>query len=293
MKKNTLILLIVLVILLAVAFFLMNQSGEKNVSGSDVRLFISIDSLSVDMIEIESPTGKVALQKRGVEWFLKEPVEYRADQSAVTSLIHQSKNLPVKAIVSSNPEKRGIFQVDTTGTLVKISQNGREVASFVVGKMGQSYDETYVRKEQSNDVAVVEGSISWSFKKAIKDWRDKAVLTIPKESIKGISYQYSGESFSLALRDSVWMIGSDKAKAGDVTSLLTSVANIQADDFIDSVLSPAPRITATVSVGDVQLRFSEIKDKDKYFVQTSNSPQWFELQGWRAKQILKHKKELL
>jgi hypothetical protein len=89
------------------------------------------------------------------------------------------------------------------------------------------------------------------------------------------------------------MIGNDKAKAGEVTSLLGVLSNVQADDFIDSPLTPAPKITATVSVGDSQIRLSEIKDKDRYYVQTSNSPQWFELQAWRVKQMLKHKKDLL
>ena len=126
-------------------------------------------------------------------------------------MIHQSKNLAVKEIVSSNPEKRSIFQVDSTGTLVKIFQNGQERAAFMIGKQGQSYSETYVHNEQSNDVAVVDGSLAVWFNKAVKDWRDKTILNIPKETITTIAFQYAGESFSLSLHDSVWMIGDSKA----------------------------------------------------------------------------------
>jgi hypothetical protein len=176
---------------------------------------------------------------------------------------------------------------------VKIFQNGQEHAAFIVGKQGQNYAETYVRKAQSNDVVIVNGMFPLSFNKQVKDWRDKTVLNVPKENIKTISYQYPGESYSLALHDSVWMIGDRKAKAGDVTSLLASLSNIEADDFVDSVSTPSPKISATVTMGDVQIRFSELKDKDKYLVQSSNSTQWFELQGWHAKQILKHKKDML
>ncbi len=293
MKKKIYVLLGIFAILIVVAYVMMNRPGEHDISIGNSQFLVDVDSITVDKIEIMSPANRVVLGKKGGEWFLNEPVEYRANQSSVTSMIHQAKNLAVKEIVSSNPEKRPIFQVDSTGTLVKIFQNGQEHAAFIVGKRGQSYSETYVRKEQSNDVVIAEGSLSFSSNKAVKDWRDKTVLNIPKENIKTISYQYPGESFSLSLHDSVWMIGKNKPKVGEVTSLLTSLSNIETDDFIDSVIMPTPKISATVSVGDVQIRFSEVKDKDKYLVQTSNSPQWFELQGWHAKQILKHKKDMM
>ena len=293
MKKNTYLLIGILAVLILVAFILMNRPGESDVSADKSQLLFSIDSASVDKIMLQSPASKVTLERKGAEWFLSDPVQYRADQSSVTLLIHQSKDLDAKEVVSSNPAKRSIFQVDSTGTLVKLFQNGQEHASFVVGKMGQSYAETYVRKEQSDDVMVVKGALSWSFNKSVKDWRDKTVMTQPKEAITTITYQYPGETFALSLKDSVWMIGGEKAKMSDVSSLLGVLSNIQADDFIDSSITPAPKISATITVGDIQIRFSEIKGKDEYFVQTSSSPQWFELQAWRVKQMLKHKKDLI
>ncbi len=293
MKKNIYVLLGVFAILIVVAYVMMNRPGENDIAIGNSQFLVDVDSVAVDKIEIKSPTSSATLEKKGAEWSLSEPVVYRANQSSVTSLIHQIKNLAVKEIVSSNPEKRPIFQVDSTGTLVKIFQGGQEHAAFIVGKLGQSYSETYVRKEQSNDVAVVDGSLAVWFNKAVRDWRDKTILNVPKETIKTISYQYPGESFSISLHDSVWMIGDNKPKAGEVTSLLTSLSHIEADDFVDSVIVPTPKISATVSVGDVQIRFSEVKEKDKYLLQTSNSSQWFELQGWHAKQLLKHKKDML
>jgi len=293
MNKNIYILLGVFAVLIVIAFFVMNRPGEKDISAANSQFLVDVDSIAVDKIQIKSPTTAVTLEKKGMEWSLSEPVVYRANQSSVTSLIHQAKNLAVKEIVSSNPEKRSIFQVDSAGTLVRIFQNGQEHAAFIIGKQGQSYSETYVQKELSNDVAIVDGSLAVWFNKAVKDWRDKTILNIPKETITAIAFQYAGESFSLSLHDSVWMIGDSKPKAGGVTTLLTSLSNIEADDFVDSVLMPTPKISATVSVSDVQMRFSEVKDRDKYFAQTSNSPQWYELQGWHAKQLLKHKKEML
>lgn len=293
MKKNTLILTGTLGVLLLLAWYVINRPGEQSVSSTNSSMLVSVDSLAVDKIEVSSPSNNIVLERKGIEWFLASPVAYRADQSSVTSLIHQAKNMIVKGTVSSNPVKRGMFQVDSTGTLVRISQQGKAAVSFVVGKMGQSYTETYARKEESNDVVIVEGFLSWIFNKAAKDWRDKTVLSLPRDNVKEISFQYPGETFALSLRDSIWMLGNAKAKAADVASLVSSVTTLQADDFVDSTLSPMPKIVATVSIGGVQIRFSESKDKEKYLIQTSNSPQWFSLQSWRVKQVLKHKKDLV
>ncbi len=293
MKKNLVFLVGVLAVLVVIAYFLMNRSGETDISAGNSQFFVDVDSLGVDKIEISWPASRIVLERKGEEWSLTAPVQYRANQSSVSALIHQLKNLAVKEIVSSNPDKRGIFQVDSTGTIVRIFQAGQERSSIVIGKRGQGYSETYARKSQSNDVVVVDGSVAFTYTKSAKDWRDKTVLSFPKESVTKISYQYPGESFSLAFHDSVWMIGDSKPKGAEVTSLLTSLSHVDADDFIDSVMIPAPKISATISVGDAQIRFSEEKDKDKYLVQNSSSPQWFELQGWHAKQILKHKKDLM
>ena len=293
MKKNTYILVGVLAILLVIAVILMNRPGEKNLSADNSHYLFNVDSSAIDKITLYSPQSKVTLEKKDGEWFLTEPIAYRADQSAVALVLHQSRELDVEEVVSSNPEKRSIFQVDSTGTAVRLLQGGEERAAFVVGKTGQSYAETYVRASRSNDVDLVKGSLSWSFGKSVKDWRDKTIFTVPKETIRQISYQYPDEKFSAVLQDSVWMIGTDKAKVADLSTLLGSLSNVQADDFVDSTIIPAPKISATISIGATQLRLSEIKGKDSYLVQTSLSPQWFVVQGWRAKQILKHKKDLI
>ena len=279
MNKNIYILLGVFAVLVVIAFFLMSRPGEKDISVANSQLLVEVDSIAVDKIEIKSPTNAVTLEKKGTEWSLSAPLIYRANQTNVATLIHQAKNLAVKEIVSSNPEKRRIFQVDSTGTLIRIFQNGLEHAAFIIGKLGPNYAETYVRKDQSNDVFVVDGSIAVWFNKEVKDWRDKTIFNVPKEAISAIAYRYAGEAFSLSFHDSVWMIGGSKPKASDVASLVGSLSNIEANDFVDSVITPMPKISATISVGDVQIRFSEVKDKDKYLVQTSNSPQWYGTSG--------------
>lgn len=293
MKRSTYLMIAVLAVLVAVAFLLMERPGERSASSETGELLVTLDSAGVDRIEISSPSGSVVLEKKGIEWFLQSPIQYRADQSNVASLIGQTKNLRVKATVSSNPEKQSLFQVDSTGTLVKVYERGSEKASFIIGKPGASFSETYVRTTTSDEVHLVEGMFSYMFNRAVKEWRDKSVASMPREMIREINYHYGDTTFTLGLRDSLWMIGKDAIKESEVNTVLSALADFKADDFVDVVPTPAPKFRITVAYGHVQLRFDEIKGESKYYLQSSTSPQLFELQQWRANQILKRRKDFV
>ena len=291
MKKNTYILMGLFVCLFIIAYLVLQKPGEQSATTASTGLLFSMDSLFVDKIEIKTSALSLLLEKRGGEWFVAQPVSYKADQTTVGQFIHQIKNIEIKNIVSSKPEKHTVFQVDQNGTQVTAYEKNAEKAAFVVGKMTESYSESYVRKLNSNDVYLVEGISNYTVNRPVKDWRDKTILTLPKESIKDMHFQYGDTTWSITWSDSSWVVGKDKANPPVVESILSSISNLQADDFIDTAVSP--KMTAMVVCAGIQLRFAYIKTLNKYYVQSSNSPQWFILEQWKANQILKRKKEIV
>jgi hypothetical protein len=292
MSRNTYVLFGILALLVVVAYLVMQKPGERSSAGESGEYLVSVDSLSVDKIEIKSSASSVVLEKKGVEWFVTAPVSYRADQSVVATLIHDSKVLEVKNIVSNKPEKYAVFQVDSTGTQVRVFEKGTEKSSFIIGKSGGSYSEMYARRMNSNDVALVSGTSSYVFTRPLKEWRDRTILNAPREGIKEVKYQFGDTTFVLAYRDSAWTIGKDSTQDYVVSNLLSSLSNVQADDFVDTLTTHPPKPTAQISYAGTQLTFFYVKEGDKYLVQSSGLPQRFEMQSWHANQVLKRKKEL-
>jgi hypothetical protein len=182
--KNTYILIGLFVCLLIVAFLVLQKPGERSANSASTGFLFTVDSLVVDKVEIKTPTSSLVLEKRGVEWFVAQPINYKADQANIGQIIHQLKNIEIKNIVSNKPEKHSVFQVDQTGMQVTFYEKGVEKASFVLGKMAANYSESYVRRLNSNDVLLVEGASGYMFNRPVKDWRDKTILTTPKENIK-------------------------------------------------------------------------------------------------------------
>jgi hypothetical protein len=292
MKRTTIYSIVVLVVLAIITFFALNREGEVSSTGSSGKMLVDYDSMAVDKLEVTSPTGSVILEKQAGTWMITAPIKYKADETAVTSAIGKGRKIELTSLVSTNPEKQNLFQVDSTGTLVKVYEKGSPRVAFRIGKASSSFTETYVRLEGSNDVQLTNEMISSYFNKQPKDWRDKSVFKIDEGLINTVKFHYGDTTFTLSLQDSMWRVDKDSANQTVVKPLLNAVANIQTDEFIDSALSSVPKLTAIIEVEGTQIRFFK-KDDTKYLLQTSQSPQWFELQNWRTTSLLKRKKDLL
>lgn len=292
MKPTTWILVGAVAVLAVITFFVLRQPGETSSTESSGTMLVSYDSASVDKIEISAAGNSVVIEKQGNGWMLASPIRYRADQNVVTAAVGKGKSIEVKNVVSSNPEKQRVFQVDSTGTLVQMFAGGNRTAAFRVGKPSQAYTETYVRKEGSNDVYLAEGMFSYQFTHSPKDWRDKSIFKSEPDIIRSVIFRYGDTTFTVANRDSLWRVNGDSVKdQASARGVINSLANLQADDFVDTALVSAPKQVALIDVEGTQIRFCQGKTAGNYLVQTSRSPQWYEVQGWRASQVLKRKKD--
>ena len=293
MKRSTLLLAGILVVLILIAFLLLQKPGEQSSSASTGEFLARVDSLAVDKIHLQSPTFNVVLEKQGVEWYLRNPLSFRADQSNVAQLLHQAKSLEVKNVVSGNPEKQSLFQVDSTGTQVTLFEGENETASFILGKTGPTFSETYARRKGSNEVVLVSNIMNYAFTRSIKEWRDRSIVSIPKETIKQLTYQFGDTTFTMEFRDSLWFVGDDPAQGSVVERVLSSLTGFQGDDFIDTPPASLPRVSAMLSFAGTQLVFYHVKEGDKYMVRSSLYPQWYDVSSWSANQVLKRKKEIV
>ncbi|HEX7571884.1 MAG TPA: hypothetical protein VF514_02245, partial [Bacteroidota bacterium] len=63
--------------------------------------------------------------------------------------------------------------------------------------------------------------------------------------------------------------------------------------FIDTAVQEMPALTLQIELGGVQLRLYKMKEGDQFYLQSSATPQLFEVAGWRASQLIKRKKDFL
>ena len=293
MTRNTWILAGVLAALIVVAYLVMQRPGESSAPESSGKMLVSFDSAAADKIEVRTPAGLTALERQGGAWMLTSPVRYRADDAAVGSTLSAGNRIELTGLVSSNPGKQGLFQLDSSGTRVSIFEHGAPKAVFWIGKPSPSYTETYVRRDGSDDVYLATGMFSSTFARRESEWRDKTIFKTEQDGIGVVTLRFGDTTVVLARQDSVWKVGNDVAKNDAVKNFTGALANIQADDFIDTAMAVMPPLIVQIEVGGTQIRFYQAKGADKYTVQTSLSPQLFQIYNWKGAQLVKRKKDFL
>lgn len=293
MKRSTLFLIGVLVLLAIAAYVALQQPGESSSEGLPGETLITYDSAAVDRLTIRTAAATVDLQKEAGRWMVTSPYRYAADENLVLQAISKGNALHTKGVVSANPQKQPLFQVDSTGTLVTVFEKGVEKAAFRVGKPGPAYNETYIRKEGLDEVHLGDGLFTYYFNRQPREWRDRTIQKIDRLTLREVVMRYGDTTTVLAMRDSVWRIDTTRAADGAVQSYLSALSTLQADDFVDSTVTAMPPLSYTISVNGVDLRLFHNAPAGRYYLLSSASPQLFEIMEWRAQQILKRKKDFL
>ncbi|HUI10019.1 MAG TPA: DUF4340 domain-containing protein [Bacteroidota bacterium] len=293
MTRNTWVLAGVLAALVVVAYLVMQRPGESSTPESSGKMLVDFDSAAVDRIDVRGPAGATVLERQGGEWMVTSPVHYRADDATVGSTLSAGKHIELTGLVSSNPDKRGLFQLDSTGTVVSIYEHGSAKAVFWIGKPSTSYTETYVRRDGSDNVYLATGMFASTFARRTSEWRDKTIFRTDQDAIGQVTLRFGDTTVVLARQDSVWKVGDEIAKNDAVKNFTGALANLQADDFTDTAMAVMPPLIVQIEVAGTQLRFYQAKGADRYIVQTSGSPQLFQIYNWKGAQLVKRKKDFV
>jgi len=290
MNRSTIILIALLVVLGAVTYFLLPSQKEHESSYEPQNISLKVDSASVVKIEIEQKAKSVTIENVGGKWMMTSPIRFAADGSAIKQLLSGLSKFKVGSLISSNPEKQNIFQVDSTGTKLTVTDRSGKSVAMIVGKMGPSFSEVYFRLPSAKDVYLGEGLDTWTINKEVKEWRDKLIVSTPSDAVKELTYNVSNKEFRFQHDTTGWKSGGKTLDASAMNPALNQLANLHADDFVDSLLKieTHPIALGIHGTEDVTLNlYPSTPDSARYYVQLSNSPQLFVISKWTAQQLLK------
>jgi hypothetical protein len=289
-STSTKVLIGLFIFLAVAAYFLLPSGKEREASYKSAEISFAMDSASIVKIEIERPGKSVMMENIGGKWRITSPVQYAANVSSITQLISSLRKLKASSLVSSNPEKQSLFQVDSTGSKVTLTDRQGKTTSLIVGKMGPSYSDVYFRLPDSKDVYLGEGLNTWTVNQELKDWRDKTIFSASADSIKQLSLSYRGKTYDLRRDSTTWKYRKDSIATNVMASMLNALSNLRAEDFVDTVYLPKtqPFELKIQKSEETDLSFfPEPPDSSKYFVQTSQSAQGFTLNKWTVQELLK------
>jgi LysM repeat protein len=289
MNRSTLLLLVLLLALGAVTVLLL-PSGEDRQSSYDTHgVRVAVDSSAVTRIDIRRPLSTTTIQNVGGVWMVTTPYQYAADPASVTQLVGGLAKFKVGSLVSSNPEKQRLFQVDSTGTFITVTDRSGAATQIVFGKMGPSFTEVYFRLPDSKEVYLGEGIDSWMLTREPKEWRDKTILAANTQAVTALEYSAGGVTTTFARDSSGWVSAGRRASIESLNPALTTLMALKADDFIDTTVQlRRPSVSLHVhGLDPVTLTLTPLDDEaSKYALQSSKSRQLFVVSKFTASQLL-------
>jgi hypothetical protein len=277
-KRRYPIILLLAAIAIAVAVIVIENPMRSRVDDvADGTFSPGFDSNEVELVQITQLLSGAELKRDGERWLVSESVTpikdelltkegrerpgqrwFRADRGRVVSALGSFGGLPEGVVVSTNSEKRALYQVEATGLRVRlIGKGGEVIEDVIVGKNGPDLASNYVRRPDEDEVYLVRHPLIGVFSPNAPDWRERKLWMLRPADIAALSVSSKDGSF--------------EARRGgdDFEGIASALSHVSADGFPrDPDMQPGEEI-ATLRVeydgGDpLTLRIYEEEDDGRY-----------------------------
>lgn len=308
MKRSSLITFGALLVLLVV-YFVMRYTEKSSLSVNEVDNFLAVDSGMVNRISVQRLGTVIEFQKVGEDWNVNDRGNsYLTERGTIEQLAALAHTLTVGEIISSNPDKQMLFQVDTiTGNRVTFYRDANELAAVIIGKAGADNQSTYVRKPESRDVYAAKGSFARLLNRPASGYRDKTLLAIDTMQIAAISFKSKDVDYRVGRQDSLWSVVPAKGETFNpdpqkISSLLRQLVQIrwsnsppEGDTTRPNFLQPTVAVDISMLDGSTKsLRFVEqgAPENKSYYVQSPSGDETFIVYDYVVNNLVKKSDEL-
>ncbi|NCF75062.1 MAG: DUF4340 domain-containing protein [Xanthomonadaceae bacterium] len=301
--KRTYILAIIFILLLGTAYIIKTtpwaNHGEMN-----KRLF-TFDKNDVNKIEITNKKNKTILEKQDNLWLVRSANNFKANQTFIDSMIKTVLKIKDTILVSDNVKKQALYNVDKeNGITVKIYNNDKILADFVIGKDGSSFNTNYFRIANSDKVYLSNINIKRDF--SYPDYRDMNVLTLKKKNISKLEFNYKNnkKTFAIEKNKKEWKIVSSQklCKQEAIDEILNTISNLVSQNIVRKDEKEK------TGLNNPELKLSIFQDKDKkvllvnaveqkknkekkYYLQIEGDDNIYSVDGYLGDKLMKQKKD--
>lgn len=248
MSKNRLTIALLLLVGLGVLTLVTLNSRKADYAPAVASAKVTLPKIAedkIDELELSSvENGKVRLVKKGDEWRVADPVDAKADQDAVKTAVKKIAELKLTGVAATKKENHERLEVtEAKGTHVIAKGDGKLLLDAYLGSYGSG--NTMLRLKDKDEVASIEGSIRYAFRKSAKDFRDKTIIKFETGRVQSITFDGKNGHFEFTRNGDDWKQvlakGQKKIDPLDVPKvrgIVGSASSMNATDFA------APGVTA-------------------------------------------------
>lgn len=235
-------------------------SGNFKKSLTDLRdkKVLVFEADSVDLVRI-SAMGKpdIEIQKSGMDWLIKKPVETRADNGEVSGFLSsiQFTRTPAFARDDIDAKASGLDTPAARITLHDAKANADKVLLF--GKSPEK-DKYFAKDSARAPIFILGMEIYQKTQQALFGWRDKSVVRLENSGTRIDEWEILRGSEKVVLKKAGmdWLLpDGKKTQPGKVSDMLGALESERATEIIDTPAGlgsyglDKPRLTVTLRQG--------------------------------------------
>ena len=237
-STKTLVILFA-VLLLVVAYLLFFKSGEERSFRNEL---VNIDTSKVGEIHIYPRDKKheIYLTRDGVNWNIKltENKTAPALKSKITNLLNELTRIKPTVLAARDQSKWKEFQVDSSGTRIKVFENGKPSLDIVIGRIAFQQPNsvsTYVRLNNDVDVYKTDGYLGMMIGRSPNDFRNPNIISSNRTDWTRLTFRYPADSSFILIKDgNKWKINGIDIDSAKTVQLLGSLEHVTSENFADN-----------------------------------------------------------
>jgi hypothetical protein len=199
MNKKNLLLGGILGILLILAFVYNGPFEEwKSELGKPSNFLAGLEVSDISKIEIIGGDKEINIDKIGEAWKIEGTKDFYLETVIADTVITTIEDAIESdlVLVSENNEKKSEFETnEKIGYKIKLKNGEKVLAEFVVGKSGTEINSSYLAQSDSDNTYLVKADLRTAFVR--DDWYNKSILSLDKEKISKIRFQYPSREFTI------------------------------------------------------------------------------------------------
>ena len=254
-SNKKLIIVFSVLLVVVVLMFLIDSNPNESTFKKDIIDINKNDITSILIYPKVTNHKEVKLYKQGNDWFvnLENGKTASVPQEKVDGLLDSFDKMKPTRIVTKSPDKWSAFQVDTSGTQVKVYEGDDLTLDIVIGRYTFKQNRTfssYFKLSDENNVYEVDGLLSITFNQDANFFRNFHLLFDSYNNWDKVIFTYPGDSsFTMIKNDNDWFIngiGTDSAKTANYLNSLSTLSNSNFEDNVDRALLIKAYYTITI-----------------------------------------------
>lgn len=171
---------------------------------------ISFERARVEAIQIDREKDRVELVKQDDSWRLESPIQEKADDGKVSSLLSSLESARAESFVTEEAESLDEYGLGDPATIVRVREEGEDSwhqleLGALAGGEGTEDETWFARDPQRTSVFTLKRDLFDDLQQDVWEFRDKDVIDVKQDQIERLSIKRDDSEIIVRREDYKWI----------------------------------------------------------------------------------------